>query len=141
MGRGQVVRQWVLVPLLGGSNPSVPDCLYQKQKILLFNNFLFNVGYNVIQSFVFDSRNNLENYIFSFIRKPMFHIHEMWILTRYVRNRNVKEKALYSFPQRKSKENKGRIPIPHKMWKLKNTWFLILISSFVLKLLKPRKNK
>ena len=25
MGRGQVVRQRVLVPLLGGSNPSVPD--------------------------------------------------------------------------------------------------------------------
>lgn len=67
MGRGQAVRQWVLVPLLGGSNPSVPDRLHQKQKILLFNNFLFNVGYNVIQSFVFDSRKNSENYIFSFV--------------------------------------------------------------------------
>lgn len=40
MGRGQAVRLRVLVPSLGGSNPSVPDRLHQKRKILLFNNFL-----------------------------------------------------------------------------------------------------
>lgn len=33
MGRGQAVRQRVLVPLLGGSNPSVPDRFHQKRKM------------------------------------------------------------------------------------------------------------
>jgi hypothetical protein len=28
MGRGQVVRQQVLILLFGGSNPSVPDLLF-----------------------------------------------------------------------------------------------------------------
>ena len=28
MGYRQVVRLWVLVPLFGGSNPSIPDDLY-----------------------------------------------------------------------------------------------------------------
>lgn len=42
MGRGQAVRQRVLVPLLGGSNPSVPDRFYQnKNCALFFNNLLF----------------------------------------------------------------------------------------------------
>lgn len=52
MGRGQVVRQRVLVPLLGGSNPSVPDfsdetkdeiVLYparDKRKFIRENNYL-----------------------------------------------------------------------------------------------------
>ena len=43
MGRGQAVRQRVLVPLLGGSNPSVPEQTNSiRIKIVFFNNFMFS---------------------------------------------------------------------------------------------------
>ena len=67
MGRGQAVRRRVLVPLLGGSNPSVPERLHQKRKILLFNNFLFHFVYSKIQPFVLNFRNNwIISFFFSF---------------------------------------------------------------------------
>lgn len=54
MGRGQAVRHRVLVPLLGGSNPSVPELFPQNRRNL--KNILFCVsisgGYNVIFFFL-----------------------------------------------------------------------------------------
>lgn len=96
MGRGQAVRQRVLVLLLGGSNPSVPDRLYQKRKILLFKNFMFNLGYSVIQPFVLNYRKGIILRILSFF---------VWFLTNVIectdRNKEI------SFNYKNEKKNWG----------------------------------
>lgn len=46
MGRGQVVRQRVLVPLLGGSNPSVPDCFWWNKR---WNHIVFRTRQKFIK--------------------------------------------------------------------------------------------
>lgn len=45
MGRGQVVRQWILVPQLGDLNPSVPEHIYMFYENIdcFFNNVLFKI--------------------------------------------------------------------------------------------------
>lgn len=60
MGRGQVVRQRVLVPLFGGSNPSVPERLHEK--------FFFNLGYSVTFCSDFSIKIKLFSFSFSQMR-------------------------------------------------------------------------
>lgn len=51
MGRGQVVRQRVLVPVFGGSNPSVPEYTYYIYHIRLcisYQNTYFISVYKIV---------------------------------------------------------------------------------------------
>lgn len=64
MGRGQAVRQWVLVLLLGGSNPSVPDYFHQKRKILLYLNLKLNekMFFNIFNTMFFNMNSKYDSY-------------------------------------------------------------------------------
>lgn len=64
MGRGQAVRQWVLVLLLGGSNPSVPDHFHQKRKILLYLNLKLNekMFCNILNTMFFNMNSKDDSY-------------------------------------------------------------------------------
>ena len=84
MGRGQVVRQRVLVPLLGGSNPSVPDCFWWNKR---WNHIVLRTR----QKFIKENNDILfflikHNKVLSPVKLTLFIFMKKWDLSGTFRN-------------------------------------------------------